>query len=385
MYAEYLACIFYCCIVDAELKFMPYVLGRHGFGDYSSIDLQKYLAGKVVSLSYGFGDYTRKISGWTTPKDLPSLMELVYCAFTDFSLTDEDYNATVSIYENLLPNQESNPEYLFSKYINLSIYENPRKHVLTVDDIKDSEKGIIETIVKMMTANAADYTFIFVGNVDAESLRPMIEKYIASLPSNPKSSIKEQNLYGIDVKSGIETHSYSTKMETPQTWVYIDKTAAVTYDIKNSLMAEIAGMILSDRLLAKVREEMGAVYSIGAEGFVQPVGNPNAHIITAFPMKPEFKDEVLAYITSEFKNMETSVTENEVRKAAEFISKSHKENSARNEYLFSGIQRWLQSGQDMISSRLEVLNTITVDDIQAFMRQVNSQNNCQTVTLNPDK
>lgn len=41
-------------------------------------------------------------------------------------------------------------------------------------------------IYKERFANAGDFTFFFVGSFNEDSIKPLIEKYIGSLPSVPK-------------------------------------------------------------------------------------------------------------------------------------------------------------------------------------------------------
>ncbi len=366
-----------------DIKFLSYALGRHGLGTYDNMDIRKYLAGKMVSLSYSINESSRSVTGEATPKDLPSLMELVYAAFTDFTLTDEDFNSTKSTYESIIPNQESNPQYVFSKAFTNSLYDNQRRHLLTVGDIRASSKENIMKIVSSMTANAADFTFVFVGNIDAEALRPMVETYIASLPSSRKSSVKIKNLPGMGVRKGNETHIHSMKMETPQTYVYFDRSADLPYTLKNILLSYVAGIIHANHLVGTVREEMGAVYSIGADGYMDPQTSPNTHLMTAFPMKPEMKDEVLAFIEEDMRNMESSVNDEEAREAVEYLIKDHNERSETNSYLLSGILQWLQTGLDLRTDRIEVLNSITAGDVRDFMKQLNASGNRQVVTLEP--
>ena len=58
------------------------------------------------------------------------------------------------------------------------------------------------------------------------------------------------------------------------------------YTAENKVLASIAGQILSKRLLDKVREEMGATYSIGAGSMLTRTGDVNTIIQVPFPMKP---------------------------------------------------------------------------------------------------
>lgn len=364
-----------------DLKFMPYALTRHGFGSYDNLDMTKYLNGKMAGLSYDFRGNSRNIDGMASSKDLRVLMELIYSAFTSFTLTDNDFSSTQSTYENLLPNQESNPEYVFSKYVRSSLYKNPRNHVLDIEDIKSANKNKIEEIVQSMVADINDFTFIFTGSIDIDSLRPLVEQYIACIPNSGSGKCRFTDLQGTGVTPGTGSHSYSMKMETPQTWVWIEETGDMPFNLKNLLMTKILAMTITDRLIKTVREEMGAVYSLEAYGNMQATQQPNTHIYTAFPMKPEFKDQVINYITGLIKELETTITPEDIKQASEFILKTHKENSEVNAYWLNSIKQWLQTGQDMVSDMQTILESITITDLRNHLKQLNRQGNYRIVTL----
>ena len=62
----------------ATMKFFDYGASMNGAFNYTNADLDKYLQGKQASVRLGFSSYSRSISGSTTVKDLPVLMELLY-------------------------------------------------------------------------------------------------------------------------------------------------------------------------------------------------------------------------------------------------------------------------------------------------------------------
>ncbi len=117
--------------------------------------------------------------------------------------------------------------------------------------------------------------------------------------------------------------------------------------------------------------------------YLHPQAKFNTHIISGFPMKPEMKDEVLAFIEGDMKNMETSITDEEVREVVEYLIKEHNENSESNAYILDGICHWIQTGQDLITGRVDVLNSITAEDVRDFMKRLNAAGNWQVVTLEP--
>lgn len=375
-------------IPDSEatnLKCLEIALQQYGLGGYTYTDLQKYLSGKQCHVSFGFDDYTRDIEGSTTPKDLPTFMELIYMAFTNVNLTDDEFKAMQNMYSGILRNQESNPQFIFSRDLYKALYTNPRRQVITPEDILAADREKILGITSQMTANAADYLFIFVGNIDMDQFRPLVEQYIATLPADASKVDKTITIDpSMQAKPGKGTDAFTTKMETPQTYVFINAFGTEPYDSKNAKIASIAGQILSKRLLETVREDMGAVYSIGAFGQLSRLPGNNASLMTNFPMKPEMKQEVLDFIEAEFGRMQSNVTAEELNKVIEFMVKSAVEGKEKNDSWISAISGTTINGVDTFNGNVETLQSITVDDIQNFVKNLLEQGNYRVVVLDPE-
>ncbi len=369
-----------------SLAFMPVALQSYGLGSYTNSDLSKYLSGKQAYVKASFSPYTRTFSGSTTPKDMPTLMELIYMNFTGINFTAEEFAALQNTYAGILHNQEANPQYIFQKKIQESLYNSPRIISLDVDVVEAANREQILEVCKNMTANAADYTFTFVGNIDIETLRPLVEQYIASLPGNAKKAQKK--IAKIDPQfemiGGKETNTYTAPMQTPQTWVYITAFGNEPFNTKNAQLASIAGQILSKRLLDIVREEMGAVYSIGAQGSMDRIGEQNTEILTAFPMKPEMKQEVLNVIEAQFNDVAKNIETAELEKIKEFMVKNYTEAREKNNGWLGAITGWTRNGVNTFNDNIETINNITVDDVKAFMKKLLDQNNYRVVLLDPE-
>ncbi|MDE6832094.1 MAG: insulinase family protein, partial [Muribaculaceae bacterium] len=367
-----------------ELIMLPYALRTSGLGTYTAKDLSKYLAGKQVSANLGLSDYTRTYSGSSTVKDLPTLMELIYMGFTDRTIDETEYTALVGQLESSLAFQEVKPEFIFNRDLFATLFNNPRKAMITSEIAASADREAILEIAKNATANAAEYTFVFVGNIDMNTFRPLAEQYLATLPADVAKSVGTFSLNpDLSIAKGKGTHNFTTAMETPQTYVAVIATGNVPYTSKNAKIASIAGQIMSNRLLQTVREDMGAVYSIGASGSLSRLDN-NASIETVFPMKPEMKAEVLDFIASEFKAMEDNITEEEVAKAVEYMVKSVTEDYELNQPWVSAISGSLINGVDTFNGAVDVLTSITVDDVKNYMRALNGSGNYQIVILDPE-
>lgn len=363
----------------------PVLSEQSGLGDYTYKDMQKYLQGKQVSVSSEFDNYVRDIAGSTTPKDLKTAMEMIYMTFTGFNITPEEFLASQKQYEGILKNQETNPQYIFQRDLQKTLYSNPRAQALSCEAIEGATLEQTLDIAHKMTANAADYTFFFIGNIDMDTFRPLVEQYIATLPADAKTATKApQFVESLNIKPGDKETVYTTSMEQPQTYVAILEYGNLPYTAKSRATAMVAGQILSSRLLDKVREEMGAVYSIWASGNMQRVaGKENTVMQSVFPMKPEMRQQVLDYIAKEFKAMESNVTPEELAKVVEFAVKNVAEQQRQNEAWLNAMAGEALNGVDTFHGAEEMYKAMTVEDIQNFMKQLNADGTYRVVLLEP--
>lgn len=369
-----------------NLIFMPVVLSQYGLGDYTYTDLQKYMAGKQASIGFDFSNFSRDVTGQSTPKDLKTMMELLYMSFTGLNVTADEYVALQNMFIGLIHNQESDPKYNFSRFMNKSLYRSPVRGAIDVETIKKANREKVLSIAHTMMANASEYTFVFVGNVDVDSLRPLVEQYIASLPG--KSSAKKVALKlkpELTITPGAETSVTTMKMESPQAYAAIVASAKMSYTPLNSLLSSMAGQILSARLITEVREKEGAVYSIHANGGMSRLsGGQNTSISTVFPLKPEKKDRALEIIRSQMEDMAKNITAEEFGKVKEFMVKDAIEGKEKNEDWLNAISGTLLNGVDRFNGNVELVKSVTPDQIEKFMKEFLAQKNYRVVLLMPE-
>ena len=361
------------------------MIEQSGLGDYTAKDMQKYLQGKQVRVTPTFDAYVRDVAGTTTPKDLPTAMELIYMTFTNFNITPDEFLASQKQYEGLLKNQEANPEYIFQRDLTKALFTNPRKQALSAEAIEGATLEQTLEIARKMTANAADYTFFFAGNIDMATFRPLVEQYIATLPADAsKANKKPQFVESLNIAPGDKETVFTTEMQQPQTYVAILNYGKLPYTKENRAAASVAGQILSKRLLDKVREEMGAVYSIWASGNMERVTDKNNTMMqSTFPMKPELRKEVLDVIAKEFKDMETNVTPEELGKVVEFMIKNVAENQKLNSAWINAMAGEALNGVDTFHGAEEMYKAMTPADIQKYMKELNKQGNYRVILLEP--
>ncbi|MBD5364477.1 MAG: insulinase family protein [Bacteroides sp.] len=356
----------------------------YAIGAYTSTDLEKYLVGKQVGLQPSFGLYSTEIEGSATPKDLPTLMELLYGYFTSVNYPEKEFAATQSLYYGLVQNQEANPQFIFRRDANKSFYTSPYQQVMTADDVKNATRQGIEQLVKSQLTDASEWSFTFVGNFDPEQIKSLCEQYIATLPSTQNGPTRVYTADpALETRPGVITDSYTTKMETPQTWCFIKQSGNVHYNSRNAKLVSVVGQILSARLLKTIREEMGAVYSISAMGTMSAPLGLNANVIVPFPMNPDQKETVLAAIQKEFADMALNINEEELSKVKEFLVKTYVERAEQNDAWAGYISNWYLTGSNNIKDAVEIINSLTPADVQNFVKMMNDQGNYHVVILDP--
>ena len=155
---------------------------------------------------------------------------------------------------------------LFSDTLTYSMFNgDPRFAAATVARAQAADYSRMLATAKGLLANAADYTFIFVGNVDEATLRPLLENYIASLPSKGKAT-KAGKTWPVSYYTGTRTMAFDKPMATPATTYYSFTSGQAKIDALSDIDCSLAGSILSNLFTEVIREKEGAAYSPGAIG-----------------------------------------------------------------------------------------------------------------------
>jgi zinc protease len=263
------------------------------------------------------------------------------------------------------------------------LYKAAGQQQISTEMVNGANLDEANAVIKQLFANPADFTFTFVGDIDLNTFIPLVDQYIGSLTAPRIASPNYATKADWEITPGNSTDQDKVAMQTPQTYVAIAVSGAMPYTYKNRALSSIAGQILTKRLLAKIREEMGAVYSISASGHMERLGNQNTAIISNFPMKPEMKDEVLAEIYKMIFDMTENVSDDELNPVREFMVKTDTENREKNEGWLYAIAGNALNGVDTFNGTVDVLNALTTADVKAFMKQLLDQNNYRVYILNP--
>lgn len=258
-----------------------------GFSGLKENDINKFMTGKIAGVSPYVSDDTEGMNGSATPKDLEYMFQMIHAYFTDLNFDKGAYEGykkkMISQFSSMLARPDSYFTNEFNKFLGSG---NPRyvSPFPTTEDLEKSDYQLAYNKYKERFANAGDFEFFFVGNIDDKVMEDFSAKYIASLPATDKRE-KAVDL-GIRSLKG-EHKKVIYKGTEPKSKVLIRYRGETKYDAKEALAMQALGEILTIKLIEEVREKESGVYSISANGGMSKVPYGAYRFTISFPCGPD--------------------------------------------------------------------------------------------------
>jgi len=364
----------------ANLTFIDAAFEASKIGNFDVIKMTKFLSGKNLSTNFKVGNATNTLSCRSTVKDFPTLMELIYATFTQLSADERTYEGIKAQIATVLANQDKDPQSVFFKNVNKYKFAgNPLKESPTIEMLGKASYPEMVKLIQQNFANAADYTFIITGNVDVNTLKPLLETYIASLPSTGKKN-EVNKISNVSPVDGKVTEDFSMKMKTPITYVYdLLSGNNLAYNIDNSVKMNLVGDILDIIFTATLREEMGGTYGASTGSYIDP-NDGKWSLIYFFQTNAGQKDAMLKRAYEEtLKLLSQGAKEEDFNKVKEAAIKQYEINVKKNNYWLNNLFT-LSRGWDMISGHKAAIENLTLAEFNKFMKDLyNGQNRIEVV------
>ena len=226
-----------------------------GVGKFTVIDLQKFLAGKQVSVFPSIDDLSEGVSGSASQRDVDTMLQLVYLYFTQPRLDTSLVNTFLGRYKGVLANRSASPEAAFSDTLQVtlaqhSVREQPMS-AATLDRI-DPAKSF--DFYKERFADASGFTFVFVGNFTIDSMKPLIAKWLGALPSTGRKETWRDT--GIRPPTGVVQRVVKKGAE-PKARTALIFTGPFEYNRQNRYYLSALAELLNIKLREALRENLG--------------------------------------------------------------------------------------------------------------------------------
>ena len=372
---------------DISADLASTIVSMSGIGDVNQVALDKMLADKVFSISPYIGELTEGFKGKSSVKDVETLLTMLHLYFTDLRVDTTAFSSYMSRMAGVLENKKASPDAAFRDTFQVvSTDYNPRQRPMELEYLKEANLGRIRQIAKERFSDASDFKFFFVGNIDLDKFKPLVEKYIGSLPSTHKNEMwKDLNIHAPE--GVINKTVYRGEAEKSITYTVFH--GDFDYNRKNKVVIDALGKILTTRLLEVIREDKSSVYSIGASPSVDRYPEPEYKIIIYYGSAPEKVDELQKAVFDEIRDIaENGPTAEDLEKAKEKQHREREVNLRENGYWLSVLSNgFLYSDGDFskFDQFDQLVDQIDAKTIKEAAEKYFNFNDYYRVSLKPEK
>lgn len=370
-----------------NLGMLPSYLGTTGVGNFSRTELDRYLAGRRAGAMPSVGSLSQGFGGSCSPRDVETMLQLVYLYCTAPRFERSDWNVMMDRYRSMLPGVTQNPNYILQDSLFQTVYgHNPRTFMLMSVKVLDTVSlERTEQLYRHFFSNADGMTFVFVGNIAADSLRPLAEKYLGSLPAK-RGKAPRWGRHVVVPVPGVVQNMYKTPLESPKVTAVELYSGALPYTLARSIELEAIRYMLEMRYTRKIREERGGTYGVGVSLTYQKEPLPRFAYQIFFETDTAKIGELLPLVGEEIRALVTEgVTADELTRTKEFFLKRHRDGLIHNGTWLGYLTSWYLNDNDRYDGYEAAVQALTSESVRAAAAAAFGQGNVCTVVQLPEE
>lgn len=274
----------------ASARFAGSVAGAGGVGDHDAVALRKALQGKDVSVRATIGELEEGLRGSASPQDLETMMQLIHLSFTAPRADEEAFAAFKESQREFVRNRDLNPQSVFFERLQAESSGNHKRRMpVKMEDIDKVSLEQAMATYRDRFADAKDFTFVFVGNIDKKQLRKLSKTYLATLPTTKR----KENWKDIGVRrpKGVKKFTVN-KGQDPKAFVMMNFHGKAKWTPEQEDDIEMLADVMGIRLREVLREEMGGVYGAFSFGNISRRPKAEYDYTIGFGCAPENVDKL---------------------------------------------------------------------------------------------
>ena len=354
-----------------------------GVSAFSGTTVSKMLTGKNLSVNPYFSKLENGINGNSTVKDFETAMQLVYLYYTDPRFDPEEWQNGIDQIKSILPNLVNQPNYKLQTELYKTLYGGNLRHQMISDEVlAKANLATVEKNWKALFADAAGAKLVIVGDVNPEAIKPVVEKYIGSLPKGKKALKWVDN--NDDIVKGRIEKVIEVDMQTPKSTVLQVYTANVPYSYEKDAAMDAISYILDMHYTESLREEEGGTYGASTSATFSRRPKEQALIQIYFDCKPALCDKLRELAIKGIKDFAANgPTDEELNMVKLNLQKNIPESRQRNSWWRNNIELYLTYGQDRDAAYEAAVNGLTKESIQATLQEILAQDNFIELVMKP--
>ncbi|MCQ2178774.1 MAG: insulinase family protein [Bacteroidales bacterium] len=342
-----------------------------GAGNYSAIDLKKVLAGKKADVSLNIKDESESISGTSTTEDFEAMMQLAYLRFAEPRFDSLCFYSGIDKMASILDMLNASPDMAVSDSLaKIRSGNNPRTISLNSKTIRQARLENVERIYRERFADASDFTFFIIGDVEEDVARAAAEKYIGSLPAAGHKEKFVDNHE--DMVKGHTMRNVVIPFKTPKASVNLLYSGRHKLDRKTRQEMSVLRDVLNMRFVINVREKEGGTYGVKSQMSGKRLPKNTINYMIQFDTEIAKAAHLRELVLEEIENICTDgITEEELDNVRKNLLKNREQSKSNNGWVEQHVRDYVIYGENYSdpSNYEEVLKKLKPSDVQKFARK----------------
>ena len=285
-----------------------------GIGKFDITQLQKYLADKYVSINLSVDERQESITGQASPAQIECLLQLVNQVMTQPNFTDQGWYYTKMLVDQQAKMYNVQPNDCFLSEIRNDLYNGSIRHsAITPQMAEQIDAEVAQKLFRERYANAADFTYIFYGDIDEEALIDLCCYYIGTLKGNPDNH-EDGKYQPYTFPKGI-TEKVVKKGQEDKGQVFIAfggklPPAADVYEIRkdNALMEQFRALV-DIKLREIIREDKSGTYGVSVYARIDGYPERYYELQISFGCEPAREKELAAEVIAALEGLRTQLVD----------------------------------------------------------------------------
>ena len=312
---------------------MPNLVQMSGIGELSANELKKVMMGNTAQTYADIDNLTETIEGDANTKDIESLFQLTHLRFVKPRFESSMFELLKNNLQNVIINKDKDIKSKMKDSMSIAIYGriNDRVRLMNKEFIDDLSFDKMELFYKERFHNVANFKFFLVGDIEIAKIRPLLEKYIASIPStNNKETYSDVTPKWISNK--IDKDIF-IPMQTPKSTVNLCYEKEMEFNKKNELLTHIIGDILQLRYTESLREKEGGTYGAGVNASLSKLPTSKCRLSIKFDCDATKVENLIPIVYQEIENIKKGIiAQGDIDKTKASYIKSKEDNQSFNDY-----------------------------------------------------
>lgn len=366
--------------------FASTLISMSGIGSYSNIELNKALAGKAVNVNPYIAETREGLSGSASPRDMRTLFEMIHLFFTQPRADSAVYQSYRTRLGAIIANRDADPETPYWDTLQVTMSSHHRRdRPMTPALLRELDLQRAIAFYRQRFADAGDFTFALVGNFTLDSIKPLVEKYLASLPSSGR--VEQARDVGARPPTGVVQKTVRRGSE-PKSQTQIVFSGPFEYNRDNRYALQSLVEVLDIKLRELLREDMGGTYGVSISQNNQREPYAGYEVRISFGAAPERLDSLANAVFTVIERMKSEgPSATDLAKVQETQRRSYEKGLRENDFWLGQLMTRTQNEEDLklVLAYPALVNSLTAAQIKEAAQKYLKRENYVRVSLYPER